>query len=84
MQDRELAMVGTLMYQKADYLRAIELVASGKLRLGEMVTQRFPFDQYLDAYKAIDREVCHSLIGKVMIIKAIEMAIPEKKRLGER
>ena len=55
-QDRELTLVGTLMYQKKDYLRAIELVASGKLCLGEMVTQRFPFDNYLEAYEAIESQ----------------------------
>jgi L-iditol 2-dehydrogenase len=53
-QDRELTLVGTLMYQKKDYLRAIELVAAGQLSLGEMVTQRFAFDQYLQAYEAIE------------------------------
>ena len=53
-QDRELTLVGTLMYQKADYERAIELVANGKMRLDEMITHRFPFDQYLNAYHAIE------------------------------
>jgi L-iditol 2-dehydrogenase len=53
-QDRELTLLGTLMYQKKDYERAIELVAEGKLHLTEMVTQRFPFSQYLAAYEAIE------------------------------
>ena len=53
-QDRELSLVGTLMYQKADYLRAIDLVAKGKLHLDAMITHRFPFDHYLDAYHAIE------------------------------
>ncbi len=53
-QDRELSLVGTLMYQKKDYERAIELVASGKLCLDPMVTQRFDFKQYLQAYQAIE------------------------------
>jgi L-iditol 2-dehydrogenase len=53
-QDRELSLVGTLMYQKVDYERAIELVASGKMKLDEMVTHRFPFDEYLDAYHTIE------------------------------
>src|SRR5258707_4564993 len=44
-QDRELTLVGTLMYHKPDYERAIELVAGGKLHLDEMITHRFPFDQ---------------------------------------
>lgn len=53
-QDRELSLVGTLMYQKKDYVRAIELVASGKLCLDEMVTHRFAFNDYLKAYEAIE------------------------------
>ena len=40
--------------EKQDYLKAIELVASGRLQLGAMVTQRFPFSQYLQAYEAIE------------------------------
>jgi L-iditol 2-dehydrogenase len=53
-QDRELSLVGTLMYQKKDYQRAIELVAAGKLALDQMVTHRFAFDHYLEAYEAIE------------------------------
>ncbi len=53
-QDRELTLVGTLMYQKADYERAVELVASGKMALDQLVTHRFSFDAYLDAYHAIE------------------------------
>lgn len=53
-QDRELSLIGTLMYQRHDYERAIELVASGKLHLDQMVTHRFNFRHYLDAYEAIE------------------------------
>ena len=53
-QDRELTLVGTLMYQKKDYERAIELVAAGKLSLNPMVTQRFGFKEYPQAYEAIE------------------------------
>jgi L-iditol 2-dehydrogenase len=53
-QDRELSLVGTLMYQKKDYEYAIELAAADKLHLESLVTHRFPFERYLDAYKAID------------------------------
>ena len=41
-QDRELSLLGTLMYQKKDYERAIELVAAGAA-LDPMVTAAFPF-----------------------------------------
>ena len=64
-QDRELSLVGTLMYQKEDYERAIELVASGKMHLDEMITQRFAFDDYLKAYEAIEESNGNYL--KVMI-----------------
>jgi L-iditol 2-dehydrogenase len=64
-QDRELSLVGTLMYQKKDYERAIELVANGRLQLGPMVTQRFPFKSYLDAYEMIENS--HGEYMKVMI-----------------
>jgi L-iditol 2-dehydrogenase len=53
-QDRELSLVGTLMYQKKDYLRAIELVASGALCLDPLVTHRFVFQEYLQAYETIE------------------------------
>jgi L-iditol 2-dehydrogenase len=53
-QDRELSLIGTLMYQKKDYIRAIELVGAGKLSLDQMVTHRFVFKDYLKAYEAIE------------------------------
>ncbi|MGC9522926.1 MAG: zinc-dependent alcohol dehydrogenase [Anaerolineae bacterium] len=53
-QDHELNLVGTLMYQKSDYERAIELVESGEMRLKEMVTHRFAFEDYAKAYRAIE------------------------------
>lgn len=64
-QDRELRLVGTLMYQKADYKQAIELAASGALALDELVTHRFPFADYLAAYQTI--EAAQGNIMKVMI-----------------
>ncbi len=49
-QDRELCLVGTLMYQQRDYERAIELIAGGKLSLATIITDYFPFEKYLAAY----------------------------------
>ena len=60
-QDRELSLVGTLMYQKRDYERAIELVAGGKLRLEPMITHHFPFKEYLSAYEAIEEAQGNSM-----------------------
>jgi L-iditol 2-dehydrogenase len=53
-QDRELNILGTLMYQKKDYERSIELVSNGKLCLDQMITHRFAFKDYLEAYKTIE------------------------------
>ncbi len=53
-QDRELKLVGTLMYQNSDYEAAIDLVRDGKMCLDELLTHRFKFDRYLDAYQAIE------------------------------
>jgi L-iditol 2-dehydrogenase len=54
-QDRELNLVGTAMYQKTDFEAAIELVTGGKIHLDELVTHRFAFDNYLQAYHAIEQ-----------------------------
>jgi L-iditol 2-dehydrogenase len=64
-QDRELCLVGTLMYQKCDYERAIELVSGGKLCLDEMITHHFPFSEYLSAYETIEQ--ARGNIMKVMV-----------------
>jgi L-iditol 2-dehydrogenase len=64
-QDRELNLVGTLMYQKVDYEKAIELVSGGKMHLDELISARYPFRSYMDAYQAI--EEAQGNILKVMI-----------------
>jgi L-iditol 2-dehydrogenase len=69
-QDRELSLVGTLMYQKQDYERAIELVAGGRLCLDQMITHRFPFKEYLEAYEMI--EASGGQYMKVMIDLKVE------------
>jgi L-iditol 2-dehydrogenase len=53
-QDRELELIGTLMYIKEDYDEAVELVSANKVALKPLVSNRFPFEQYPDAYKFID------------------------------
>jgi L-iditol 2-dehydrogenase len=53
-QDRELSLVGTLMYKKEDFEKAVELIAAGKMCLDDLVTHRFPFGQYLEAYHTIE------------------------------
>jgi L-iditol 2-dehydrogenase len=64
-QDRELNLIGTLMYQKKDYQVAIDLVSERRLALDLMVSRHYAFLQYLDAYRDIDH--AHGNIMKVMI-----------------
>lgn len=54
-QDRELNLRGTLMYQRPDYLRAVELIASGGILTEPLVSRHFPIDNYIDAYHFIDQ-----------------------------
>ncbi len=53
-QDRELRLIGTLMYKAEDYETAIELIRSGEVRLEPLITRHFPFDQYPQAYRYIE------------------------------
>jgi L-iditol 2-dehydrogenase len=64
-QDRELTLVGTLMYQKPDFEQAVEWLAAGKLNLSALISARFPFEHYLDAYHSIEEARGSSM--KVMI-----------------
>ena len=64
-QDRELILAGTLMYTKKDYECAINLVEQGMLNLDVMITHRFPFSAYAEAYRVIDDQNGEYL--KVMI-----------------
>ena len=53
-QDRELRLIGNMMYKKDDYIKAIELVNSKKINLDPLMTIHFPFDDYDKAYKFIE------------------------------
>ncbi len=64
-QDRELSLVGTLMYQRQDYEQAIALAGSGALQLDPLISHRFPFDRYAEAYRTIEQASGRSM--KVMI-----------------
>lgn len=63
--DRELSLIGTLMYQHDDYRHAVELIASGEVIVEPLVTRHFPLEEYAEAYAFIDREADRSL--KVVI-----------------
>lgn len=54
-QDRELMLMGTLMYRYQDYERAVKLMSSGEVVTSPLESAHFPFEKYADAYEFIDR-----------------------------
>ena len=64
-QDKELRLIGTLMYKEPDYYTAIELIQSGKISLKPLITKYFPFKDYGAAYKHIEQDKDRSM--KVII-----------------
>jgi len=65
-QDRELRLIGTLMYREPDWKKAIELVESGRVKLAPLITDHYAFADYRKAYEYIDANREKAM--KVMII----------------
>jgi 2-desacetyl-2-hydroxyethyl bacteriochlorophyllide A dehydrogenase len=55
-QDRELNLHGTLMYQRPDYERAVELIDTGAVITDPLISKHFSMDDYLEAYRFIDTQ----------------------------
>jgi len=53
-QDRELRLIGTLMYQERDFRAAIELIEKGRVSLAPLITDHFAFLDYQKAYQHIE------------------------------
>lgn len=52
--EHELRLIGTMMYRHEDYQTAIDFVSRGIINLEPLITSRFSFEQYDEAYKFID------------------------------
>ena len=52
--EHELRLIGSMMYRHEDYLTAIDYVKKGIVNLKPLVSNRFAFEEYDDAYKFID------------------------------
>lgn len=52
--EHELRLIGSMMYRREDYLTAIDYVSKGIVNLKPLVSNRFAFEEYDDAYKFID------------------------------
>jgi len=64
-QDRELRIAGTLMYQRPDYEQAVAWIASGDIVTEPLMSEHFAFEDYLQAYRFIDQQ--RDLTMKVFI-----------------
>lgn len=53
-QDRELRVFGTLMYQRPDYEQAVAWIASGDIITEPLMSEHFPMDSYLEAYEYLE------------------------------
>ena len=62
--EHELNLIGSMMYRHEDYLKAVEEISKGTINLAPLVSNRFPFEQYDEAYRFIDanRETCMKVI----------------------
>ena len=63
--DWELDLVGSMMYQRDDWLQAVTWVRDGHMRVAGLVTHHFPFGEFLEAYRWIDRHAAEGM--KVMM-----------------
>ena len=62
--EHELNIVGTMMYRHEDYVATVDAVANGTINLEPLISNRFPFEEYDDAYRFIDdnRMTCMKVI----------------------
>ncbi|MFA5859305.1 MAG: alcohol dehydrogenase catalytic domain-containing protein [Elusimicrobiota bacterium] len=54
-QDREFEIVGTLMYTRKDYVKAIELIDTGKIHNTELISKRVPLKDVASLYASIGK-----------------------------
>ncbi len=54
LNDHELDLNTSMMYRSEDYLTAMDLVTQGKVQLKPLISKKFPFREYLEAYHYID------------------------------
>lgn len=65
LNDHELNLNSTMMYRREDYEKAVSLAETKKVKLLPLITNRFSFEKYQEAYEYIDNNKEHSM--KVII-----------------
>ncbi|WRS28873.1 alcohol dehydrogenase catalytic domain-containing protein [Oscillospiraceae bacterium MB08-C2-2] len=66
-QRREVSLVGHMMYVREDFADAIRFLAAGSVKVQDFVTQRYPFEEFDDAFKFIDQHPNDVMKTLVMI-----------------
>lgn len=54
-QDRELRLIGSLMYKQEDYETAIKLISQKKINLRPLMSRTFSFEDYPKAYRFLEK-----------------------------
>lgn len=52
--EHELNLIGSMMYRHEDYEKAVEEISKGNICLEPLISNKFPFEQYKEAYEFID------------------------------
>lgn len=52
--EHELRLIGTMMYRHEDYCTAVDFVSRGLVNLEPLISNRFAFEQYNEAYQYIE------------------------------
>jgi L-iditol 2-dehydrogenase/threonine 3-dehydrogenase len=63
--EHELNVFGSMMYRDEDYLAAVEMISTGKIKTDPLISKHFPFEKYYEAYKYIEKQGDKTM--KVMI-----------------
>jgi L-iditol 2-dehydrogenase len=53
-QDRELEIVGSLMYVRDDFLTVIELIRTGQIITAPLIANRAPLGRIVEVYVTLD------------------------------
>ncbi|MDO4261828.1 MAG: alcohol dehydrogenase catalytic domain-containing protein [Eubacteriales bacterium] len=68
-QRREINIIGHMMYVREDFADAIRLLAEGKINTRKLISQRWEFEQYPEAFAFAD---AHPLDVMKMVIKVAQ------------
>ncbi len=54
-QDKELRLIGALMYTETDYRKSIEMIRDKNVKLAPLITTHLPLEKFAEAYDFIER-----------------------------